>query len=134
MSKNYAPHSCISQVKPPVHRRFATYPDVSCRSLDVRGRTTSGVAGRPGDVRSATTVAERRPSVQRRPKWSEDRPFSADRSGTETARRPGGRRLCADRSGTETSTPQKPVAETGMYAFRHSCISAFGENRTHNGS
>ena len=27
------------------------------------GRTTSGVAGRPGDVRSATTVAERRPFV-----------------------------------------------------------------------
>ena len=31
MSKNYASHSCVSRVKSPVHSRFATYPDVSCR-------------------------------------------------------------------------------------------------------
>ena len=30
-----------------------------------KGRSTSGVAGHPGDVRSATTEVERRPSVQR---------------------------------------------------------------------
>ena len=30
-------------------------------------RSTSGVAGHPGDVRSATTEVERRPSVQRGP-------------------------------------------------------------------
>ena len=32
-----------------------------------KGRSTSGVAGHPGDVRSATTEVERRPSVQRGP-------------------------------------------------------------------
>ena len=37
-------------------------------------RSTSGVAGHPGDVRSATTEVERRPSVQRGPKRSADRP------------------------------------------------------------
>ena len=31
MSKTYASHSCVSRVKSPVHSRFATYPDVSCR-------------------------------------------------------------------------------------------------------
>ena len=45
------------------------------------GRTTSGVAGRPGDVRSATTVAERRPSALRRPEWNGDfEPTLEDRS------------------------------------------------------
>ena len=38
----------------------------------VRRTVAPKVAGRPGDVRSATTVAERRPSVLRRPEWNGD--------------------------------------------------------------
>ena len=51
--------------------RIAAYHGLKARCIAVllhtrmshTGRTTSGVAGHPGDVRSATTVAERRPFV-----------------------------------------------------------------------
>ena len=58
--------TCVSRVKSPVHSRFATYPDVSCRAHDVRGRWTSG--GRPfSDDRSgAKTVGSAPTGVERR--------------------------------------------------------------------
>ena len=69
--------------------RIAAYHGLKARCIAVllhtrmshAGRTTSGVAGRPGDVRSATTVAERRPSALRRPEWNGDfEPTLEDRS------------------------------------------------------
>ena len=81
------------------------------------------------------------------------RPGSLDVRGRT---RSGGPRFCDDRSGAETVRSATTVAETVRLArtgverrlrtlknlllrqvrmpFRHSCISAFGENRTHNGS